>query len=428
MPMLVGWKINNLDLNIASNRYRALLPLLALRENGYESHIFSDIENIDIEKLDVLVIVKSFTEQDLKLAIRVTNLKIPLIIDLCDNIFVPGWAPKGLITNFQKLMKLASLLVVPTEQLALKVRKKVRFPIQLCVIPDGNIDSSNLDKMREIIRSSIVKESKIYLYRSFISILRSAYQDFISILRSAYQIFKSILRSAYRLLRSAYRLLRSAYRLLRFAFGIPDKIRRFISILRSAYQSFISIFYTNNKSIKNSKILLWFGNHGGDYANFGMLDLLNIQKDLEAVAKEFNVRLVVVSNNRDKFEKHISKFDMCTEYYEWSIDLLNERLKEASVVLLPNSLDPFSECKSPNRAVIAISAGIPVVATKTKALAPFVDYVNFDDFYNGICECLLDSKKINVDIQKRSKFINKKFGIEVIKEQWLDAINKVIND
>ena len=408
MPMLVGWKINNLDLNIASNRYRALLPLLALRENGYESHIFSDIENIDIEKLDVLVIVKSFTEEDLKLAIRVTNLKIPLIIDLCDNIFVPGWAPKGLITNFLKIMNLASLLVVPTEQLALKVRKKVRFPIQLCVIPDGNIDSSNLDKMRKIIRSSIVKESKILLYRSFISILRSAYQ----------------------LLRSAYRLLRSAYRLLLFAFGIPDKIfiRRFISILRSAYQSFISIFYTNNKSIKNSKILLWFGNHGGDYANFGMLDLLNIQKDLEAVAKEFNVRLVVVSNNRDKFEKHISKFDMCTEYYEWSIDLLNERLKEASVVLLPNSLDPFSECKSPNRAVMAISAGIPVVATKTKALAPFVDYVNFDDFYNGICECLLDSKKINVDIQKRSKFINKKFGIEVIKEQWLDAINKVIND
>ena len=408
MPMLVGWKINNLDLNIASNRYRALLPLLALRENGYESHIFSDIENIDIEKLDVLVIVKSFTEQDLKLAIRVTNLKIPLIIDLCDNIFVPGWAPKGLITNFLKIMNLASLLVVPTEQLALKVRKKVRFPIQLCVIPDGNIDSSNLDKMREIIRSSIVKESKFLLYLSF----------------------KSILRSAYHLLRSAYRLLRSAYRLLRFAFGIPDKIfiRRFISILRSAYQSFISIFYTNNKSIKNSKILLWFGNHGGDYANFGMLDLLNIQKDLEAVAKEFNVRLVVVSNNRDKFKKHISKFDMCTEYYEWSIDLLNERLKEASVVLLPNSLDPFSECKSPNRAVMAISAGIPVVATKTKALAPFVDYVNFDDFYNGICECLLDSKKINVDIQKRSKFINKKFGIEVIKEQWLDAINKVIND
>ena len=161
--MLVGWKINNLDLNIASNRYRALLPLLALRENGYESHIFSDIENIDIEKLDVLVIVKSFTEQDLKLAIRVTNLKIPLIIDLCDNIFVPGWAPKGLITNFLKIMNLASLLVVPTEQLALKVRKKVRFPIQLCVIPDGNIDSSNLDKMREVIRSSIVKESKIYL-------------------------------------------------------------------------------------------------------------------------------------------------------------------------------------------------------------------------------------------------------------------------
>ena len=394
MPMLVGWKINNLDLNIASNRYRALLPLLALRENGYESHIFSDIENIDIEKLDVLVIVKSFTEQDLKLAIRVTNLKIPLIIDLCDNIFVPGWAPKGLITNFLKIMNLASLLVVPTEQLALKVRKKVRFPIQLCVIPDGNIDSSNLDKMREVIRSSIVKESKIYLYQGFISILRSA------------------------------------YRLLRFDFGIPDKIfiRRFISILRSAYQSFISIFYTNNKSIKNSKILLWFGNHGGDYSNFGMLDLLNIQKDLEVVAKEFNVRLVVVSNNRDKFEKHISKFDMCTEYYEWSIDLLNERLKEASVVLLPNSLDPFSECKSPNRAVMAISAGIPVVATKTKALAPFVDYVNFNDFYNGICECLLDSKKINVDIQKRSKFINKNFGIEVIKEQWLDAINKVIND
>jgi glycosyltransferase involved in cell wall biosynthesis len=119
---------------------------------------------------------------------------------------------------------------------------------------------------------------------------------------------------------------------------------------------------------------------------------------------------------------------MCTEYYEWSIDLLNEKLKEASVVLLPNSLDSFSECKSTNRAVMAISAGIPVVATKTKALAPLVDYVKFNDFYNNIYDCLLDSKQFNVDIQKRSEFINKKFGFEVIKEQWLDAINKVIND
>ena len=40
--------------------------------------------------------------------------------------------------------------------------------------------------------------------------------------------------------------------------------------------------------------ILWFGHHGAPYASFGMLDLINIRVELEAIALEFPVELVVV--------------------------------------------------------------------------------------------------------------------------------------
>jgi hypothetical protein len=69
-PMLVGWKVNTLGLNVASVRYRALLPMLALSGRGVRSRVFRTGDEANLDGLDVLVLVKSFSAEDLFIAQR----------------------------------------------------------------------------------------------------------------------------------------------------------------------------------------------------------------------------------------------------------------------------------------------------------------------------------------------------------------------
>jgi hypothetical protein len=54
---------------------------------------------------------------------------------------------------------------------------------------------------------------------------------------------------------------------------------------------------TNQKTYR----LVWFGNHGSPYASGGMEDLLLLINTLKSLAKEYNITLTIISNNRDKF-------------------------------------------------------------------------------------------------------------------------------
>jgi hypothetical protein len=93
----VGWCVASLSNDTASVRYRALLPLLALEAEDIAGSLFTSRCAFDLESLDVLVIVKSFSIETLALVQRARALGIPVIIDLCDNvlvrmaIFLPLW-------------------------------------------------------------------------------------------------------------------------------------------------------------------------------------------------------------------------------------------------------------------------------------------------------------------------------------------------
>ncbi len=115
---------------------------------------------------------------------------------------------------------------------------------------------------------------------------------------------------------------------------------------------------------------MWFGNHGATYAKFGMLDLLDIQTELEDIASKMDVKLVVISDNLDKYKQNILPLKIKSEYIAWNPTVVEQEFARASVVVIPNPLEMFSICKSANRAVLALKHGVPVVATSTSALQP----------------------------------------------------------
>ena len=114
-------------------------------------------------------------------------------------------------------------------------------------------------------------------------------------------------------------------------------------------------------------VLLWFGNHGANHASFG-LDDLALWEDALRDASLMGAQLWVVSNHRERFQAIQRALPIRARYFEWSPSRVDMLLPLSDVCLVPNRLDDFSRSKSPNRALKALAAGVPVVATPTPAM------------------------------------------------------------
>jgi len=418
--LTIGWKVSSSDSKLASLRYRAMIPILALEKYDIENKIFIRANRENLKKLDVLVIVKSFTIEDYKLALDAADQKVPVIFDLCDNIFIDEYVSKTQILPvdvFMLIANIATAITVTTEPLAVVVRVATGGRIPVYVIPDGIENRANLIAIKkrllklnsiEVCRAPVIMFGKFTLLRKIDIALKSA---------TIFGIFRILLKLAYRYF-DAWR----AY-LTGKAPRISANISREIKLpLTATKKVSISI----QKADQYSKKILWFGNHGANHAQFGMLDLLLIQETLENLALELSVELIVVSNNFEKYTKNIQPMAIPSRYVEWSAETMADSFRYADVVIIPNSLDGFSICKSANRTVLAISNGIPVVATSTPALVALRDCIILDDFEYGIKRYLTDSELSRLHVQKAQDLIEELYGQQVICNLWRNVIDEVV--
>lgn len=392
--MNIGWKVSKLTSSVASVRYRALLPMLALESAQVRNRLFASGLESNLDGLDTLVIVKSFTPDDLFLAQHAANKGIRVVFDLCDNIFVEAYgsvAGKASSTQvFDVIAAQADAIVVTTEPLATIVRQRVpRVPVT--VIPDG-VETFSLFKAMDLLLHEANAREKAQRRRIMWR------KSFNLLVRLREEGFGLAVRLLWRVVNRGQRMLRT--RLYRWMPRLPR------------YHA------APSPAPRHDKTILWFGNHGAPYARFGMLDLLEIRDALETVASEFDVELVVISNHREKYEEYIRPLRIPSRYLEWSPQLLNLWLGEADVVVVPNTLDPFSVCKSANRSVLAVSQGVPVVATPTAALNPLAPHIHTGDTVAGLKRYLRDREAGRRDADAAYVLAQDAFGQEAIAKAW----------
>ncbi len=187
----------------------------------------------------------------------------------------------------------------------------------------------------------------------------------------------------------------------------------------------------NVQNISSTKItrkkyqILWFGNSGYEHIS-GLTDLLLVRDDLERLAQEFDVHLLVVSNNVDLYNKHIKGFKIPNHYLSWSRDLVEKELKTSSVVIVPNPLNQFAKVKSPNRTILALSRGVPVVATQTNAMKDFSGCVE-GNFYQGIRNYLTDKSLVKTHLASAAKVIDSKYTGSFIASQWKSLVEESLS-
>jgi len=376
----IGWCVSALSINVASVRYRALLPLLALEADQHRCTLFTSDTPVDLDSLDVLILVKTFTAESVTLAQACKARNIPVLLDLCDNIFVEGYGKRNALENFLEIARVASAMVVTTEPLADSVRAHLpALPVH--VIPDGLLTP-------ELVEQGSAKIQQATPSTPHADACQGQWLEHV----------------------------RALLQRLKAPFSRRSKARRKALANGPSHSGQVQ---------PGAQQLLWFGNHGAPYARFGMLDLLDIREALETIAQEFPVELVVVSSHQGKYAEHIAPMAIPSRYLPWSNEVVEQCLAEASVVLIPNSLDPFSLAKSANRSVHALTRGVPVVATRTPALLPLAGSIEMDGFVAGLRRYLRDREAGQQDVAQAQRLIDRNYSLEVIGALWSSVLHGV---
>lgn len=180
------------------------------------------------------------------------------------------------------------------------------------------------------------------------------------------------------------------------------------------------------EKIRGTTHLVWFGNHGSQYAEGGMLDLLNIKSVLENQHKQHPLSLTVISNSKNKYDENIASWRIPTRYVNWDRLSFTAVLKAHSVALIPIAKNPFTVCKSNNRVVLSLYSGLAVVADSIPSYEEFNDVCFLDNWHEGLTRYLTDKQKRERDVLNARLLIEQNWNIDAIAGQWEALFLKLI--
>lgn len=168
--------------------------------------------------------------------------------------------------------------------------------------------------------------------------------------------------------------------------------------------------------------LIWFGNHGAGHSAFGMGALETHLPLLAEINAETPLRLLVVSNSREKFERLFADAPFIAEYRDWASARIFDDLAEAKICLMPMPHEPFTQTKSANRAVLALSRGVAVVADDFPALTPLRECLITNDWAGGVRRYLADETLRQAHVARGREIVEQLYSAETVAKQWADLV------
>lgn len=378
--MRLAWFAASADPNVASFRYRCLVPAWALHEHGHESTIFvEELPNPD--QHDALIAVKSAGTRVDEAARQFRARGKPVYLDLCDNVFIPGYAqrrgPELSADTVSGLARQATAIVTPNAALDRVACAHLDQVAQSWVIPDAALTPDAYQAMSAWLSGRVAENSR--------------------------------------------------------RGGLPARPRPAV-----AARDAVDYFLGNDKHDRDmfgadtdwqvdhlpeeTARVVWFGRHGSFHSDFGMGLLTPVIGELERAHRERPVELVVISNNRNRFDALTHDARIFTRYEEWSNERVFFELARADLFVMPSGIDPFSLCKSANRAVLALANGVPVVASYLEALEPLRDALVIDDWRAGIDAYLLESGVAEAHLALAQPILAEEFSIAAVGRKWLAAL------
>lgn len=374
------------------------MPIEGLAEQGISSVVLETGVTIrDFSDVLALIFVKSFSREDAVLAARARDASVPIILDLCDHIFVEGYREGRQALQysaFESIAAGASIIVTSTDELGKVVAKHLSSSIPVIEIPD-QVEEKEMTQMLVGGRGGW-RQNRQMIQRQWSWVWRWVR---VRLLTSRMGTFS---------------------RKVIFSFRHPKQA---ICLVRSKQLRGVQEACGSTSAVAQKKVI-WFGNDGAPYSGFGIPSIQQVAASLEKIHKDIPLSLTVVSSNRAKYECHVASLPFPSRYKVWDPLSIFDEIASSDLCVLPNPLDDFSRCKSANRAVLALSLGIPVVASWAPALEPLRDCLILDNWEEGIRIYLTDRARAVGDVLRASAIIKQHYSAEVITGLWTSVIEK----
>jgi hypothetical protein len=129
-----------------------------------------------------------------------------------------------------------------------------------------------------------------------------------------------------------------------------------------------------------------------------------------------------VTGSRDAYRERIAPLALDTAFAPWHRLGIFEHVRRSAAVIVPNSRDAFSRCKSANRPVLALTQGVPVVATRIPSLEPLDGAVVFDDFHGGLVSLLGDPAAAAERVRAGRDVIRREYDPAVVAARWRSVL------
>ena len=308
-PRVAWWCKDHRDLKTASVRIRGELVMRQLASRGHTIDWFDPQT-----PADCLVISKRLSDDTLLAAAAAKKRGCRLVIDFCDNIFIPKQDKPRYhqqIANLRQMVDLADALVAATPPLAEIIEKQCPNAPRPQVIGDLSDDLSVIP----------VSPWQRLLYRY--------------------------------------------------------KLRHELQRLRRSRES-------------GRAQLIWFGTNGSKRGVAGYAALQSLLPMLDALNRTVPLRLTVISNRRRAFLEMVKGVGFDSRYIEWDGQTFETLLKAHDLTLIPAPLNDFSICKTDNRVVTSLRAGVAVAADSVPSYARYADVMSLGDIESGLRRYLGD--------------------------------------
>ena len=367
--MRIGWFIDQAaTYEIASVRYRAVYPALGLLDLGHESLFFREAAALRarLASLDALVIVKRLDMEALQIALDADDRGVPIFVDLCDDVLMHGYRARRVSLHrmvFAALAEVADGLVAPTAPLLARLARHPGVAMPAVVIPDAMETPTLYEQGSGFFRQRCAGDAgpsasgrpgggARRLARCGAGLVARAGKAY-GRLRT-----KSPAEIAFHARRRAADLLERAKR----------RLRKPRAAASPCVPPPLPVPAFPKTAAQERKIVVWFGNHGAPYSDAGVMTLMRAAPALTAVDRDVPLSLLVVSDSAVKTEILAARLPFPVRHVAWSAKRMEAVLGQASVFLMTRGNDDFSTFKSPNRALKALFAGVPVVADHAPGL------------------------------------------------------------
>jgi len=167
--------------------------------------------------------------------------------------------------------------------------------------------------------------------------------------------------------------------------------------------------------------LVWFGASAAKKQLSGMADLARICPMLADLGQEYPLHLTVVSNNINFYRKYIKPALPSSRYIEWNSATFDYLLRQQHIALIPAQHNEYTVCKSDNRVVTALRAGLAVVADPVPSYVPYGEVIQIGSMKAGLRHYLADPSKRIADAAQGQARVLHSGQAQRIVAQWIEV-------